>query len=74
MDSDKIEYQPLEYHERYGDWAGNPQGSPPKFDQCAALIFPSHTWIPRQCSFKAKFDPGPDGEPTACGKHRKKKR
>lgn len=64
------EYEPLAHQTHYGGWGS--RRHPPDFDRCAESVFVASAGILRQCSFKAKFDPGPDGKPTACGKHRKK--
>ena len=66
------DYEPLPYHLYYGGWGS--RRHPPDFSKCAASVFVSSTGTLKQCSFRAKFDPGPDGNPTACGKHRKEKR
>lgn len=57
-----------EYLERYGDWAGNPQGNPPDYERCAEEVWPDFGMIPYQCSRKRGH--GPVG--AYCKQHAKR--
>lgn len=57
------------YRVSYGKWAGNPKGNKPDFKKCAEEIYPSGTWIPRQCSRSCGH--GPDR--AFCKTHAKMK-
>ena len=63
----------MEYRERYGSWAGDEKGRCPDFTHCAKSV-PAFRGSVRfkQCTAPAKYDPGEDGKPTACGRHRAK--
>ena len=42
---------------RYGQWAGNPDGQPEKPGYCTEKVYPTGSFINRQCSKKAKYGP-----------------
>ena len=52
----------------YGTWAGNPRGHKYVKGNCAMEVWPTHGWIPYQCSRKNGH--GPDG--LYCKQHAKK--
>lgn len=62
----------MEYRDTYGRTAIS-AGTPPNFDNCAAVILPRQDWTPdHQCPNRAKFDPDENGNPTTCSRHRDK--
>lgn len=36
----------------YGEWAGNPKGTPEDKERCIKEVFPTDAWIPYQCRRK----------------------
>ena len=65
----------IKYKERYGVWAGNPDGVKPDFSKCAREVRQGSGMVKfygRQCRHDARYDPDQDGKPTACGYHRDK--
>jgi hypothetical protein len=48
------------YPEKYGDWAGNPQGRAPNFSLCCAEVYEEISRRFFQCSRNRGY--GPDGE------------
>lgn len=51
----------------YGQWAGNTRGTPEDTTRCAAEVWPSDGYVPRQCSRKRGH--GKDG--LFCRQHAK---
>ena len=54
---------------RFGEWAGNPNGTPEDITRCIEEVWPqSHGWIPYQCHRKRGYGPGG----LYCKQHAKK--
>ncbi len=47
----------MTYKERYGAWAGNPQGRAPDFTRCCEEVSDSMNWNTYQCSRKRGYGP-----------------
>lgn len=60
------------YDDRYGQWAGLPNGRAPDYTRCAASVYPDNSMISAQCRFRVKYNPNPDGHLTRCGIHKNK--
>lgn len=55
---------------RYGQWAGNPNGSQFNAQNCAYEVFPHNGWVSYQCRRK----PGHGPASLYCKQHSKKAR
>lgn len=57
------------YHrEKYGNWAGLPNGRRPDPERCAESVYPAQSWVSAQCSRKCGY--GPEG--AFCKQHAKR--
>lgn len=47
----------MTYKERYGAWAGNPQGRAPDLTRCCETVHRQGDWISTQCNRKRGYGP-----------------